>query len=89
MTFVVAMFAATMGLVWFGYVATREWRSGAESAARAARQRERWHSSTRGSSLDMKAPGSPPIVPFNTTVLDEDPPFSTCADGGPTFARFP
>ena len=28
MTFVVAMFAATVALVWFGYVATREWRSG-------------------------------------------------------------
>ena len=28
MTFVVAMFAATMALVSFGYVATREWRSG-------------------------------------------------------------
>ena len=28
MTFVIAMFAATVGLVWFGYVATRDWRSG-------------------------------------------------------------
>ena len=28
MTFVVVMFAATAALVWFGYVATREWRSG-------------------------------------------------------------
>ena len=28
MTFVVVMFAATVALVWFGYVATREWRSG-------------------------------------------------------------
>ena len=28
MAFVVAMFTATIALVWFGYVATREWRSG-------------------------------------------------------------
>ena len=28
MTFVVVMFAATIALVWFGYVATREWRGG-------------------------------------------------------------
>src|SRR5262245_42419145 len=28
MAFVVVMFAATIALVWFGYVATREWRSG-------------------------------------------------------------
>ena len=39
MTFVVAMFAATMALVSFGYVATREWRSGTNLLARAARQR--------------------------------------------------
>ena len=39
MTFVVAMFAATVALVWFGYVATREWRSGTNLLRRAARQR--------------------------------------------------
>jgi len=88
MTFVVAMFAATMGLVWFGYVATREWRSGADLLLER-RANEALALVHAGLSLDMKGAWLTAIVPFNTTVLDEDPPFSTVQMAARTFARFP
>src|SRR5512138_2740750 len=75
MTFVVAMFAATMGLVWFGYVATREWRSGTNLLLER-RANEALALVRAALSADMKGAWITAIVPFNTTILDEDPPYS-------------
>ena len=88
MTFVVAMFAATMGLVWFGYVATREWRSGTNLLLER-RANEALALVRAALSADMKGAWLTAIVPFNTIILDEDPPFSTVQMAARTFARFP
>jgi signal transduction histidine kinase len=88
MTFVVAMFAATMGLVWFGYVATREWRDGTNLLLER-RANEALALVRAALSKDMKGAWLTAIVPFNTTLLDEDPPFSTVQMAARTFARFP
>ena len=88
MTFVVAMFAATMALVWFGYVATREWRSGTNLLLerRANEAANLVQLALRG---DMKGAWITAIVPFTTTNLDEDPPYSMFQVAARTFARFP
>jgi len=88
MTFVIAMFAATIGLVWFGYVATREWRSGTNLLLER-RANEALALVRAALSADMKGAWLTAIVPFNTTILDEDPPFSTMQMAARTFARFP
>ena len=88
MTFVVAMFAATMALVWFGYVATREWRSGTNLLVER-RANEALALVRAALSADMKGAWITAIVPFNTTNLDEDPPYSMFQVAARTFARFP
>jgi two-component system phosphate regulon sensor histidine kinase PhoR len=85
MTFVVAMFAATMALVWFGYVATREWRSGAN----LRRAHEALALVRTALGADMKGAWITALVPFNTTMLDEDPPYNMFQVSARTFARFP
>jgi signal transduction histidine kinase len=88
LTFVVAMFAATVGLVWFGYVATREWRSGTNLLLER-RANEALALVRAALSADMRGAWSTAIVPFNTTNLDEDPPYSMFQVAARTFARFP
>jgi two-component system, OmpR family, phosphate regulon sensor histidine kinase PhoR len=88
MTFVVAMFAATMALVSFGYVATREWRSGTNLLLER-RANEAMALVRAALSADMKGAWITAIVPFNTTALDEDPPYSLFQVCARTFARFP
>ena len=88
MTFVVAMFAATVALVWFGYVATREWRSGTNLLVER-RANEALALVRAALSADMKGAWITAIVPFNTTNLDEDPPYSMFQVAARTFARFP
>jgi signal transduction histidine kinase len=88
MTFVVAMFAATMALVWFGYVATREWRSGTNLLVER-RANEALALVRAALSADMKGAWITAIVPFNTTSLDEDPPYNLFQVAARTFARFP
>jgi two-component system phosphate regulon sensor histidine kinase PhoR len=88
MAFVVAMFAATMALVWFGYVATREWRSGTNLLVER-RANEALALVRAALSADMKGAWITAIVPFNTTSLDEDPPYSMFQVAARTFARFP
>ena len=82
------MFAATMALVWFGYVATREWRSGTNLLLerRANEAANLVQLALRG---DMKGAWITAIVPFTTTNLDEDPPYSMFQVAARTFARFP
>jgi signal transduction histidine kinase len=88
MTFVVAMFAATVALVWFGYVATREWRVGTNLLLER-RANEALALVRAALSADMKGAWITAIVPFNTTNLDEDPPYSMFQVAARTFARFP
>ena len=88
MTFVVVMFAATIALVWFGYVATREWRSGTNLLVER-RANEALALVRAALSLDMKGAWITAIVPFNTTNLDEDPPYSMFQVAARTFAKFP
>jgi len=86
--YVVAMFAATMALVWFGYVATREWRSGTNLLVER-RANEALALVRAALSADMKGAWITAIVPFNTTNLEEDPPYSMFQVAARTFARFP
>ena len=88
MIFVVAMFTATMALVWFGYVATREWRSGTNLLLER-RANEALALVRAALSADMKGAWITAIVPFNTTYLDEDPPYAMFQVSARTFARFP
>jgi two-component system phosphate regulon sensor histidine kinase PhoR len=88
MTFVVAMFATTMALVWFGYVATREWRSGTNLLLER-RATEALALVRAALSADMKGAWITVIVPFNTTNLDEEPPYDMFQVAARTFARFP
>src|SRR5262245_51186776 len=85
MTFVVAMFAATVALVWFGYVATREWRSGTNLLLER-RANEALLLVRAALSADMKGAWITAIVPFNTTNLDEEPPYSMFQVAARTFA---
>ena len=88
MTFVVAMFLATMALVWFGYVATREWRSGTNLILER-RANEALALVRAALSADMKGAWITTLVPFNATSLDEDPPYSMFQVSARAFARFP
>jgi signal transduction histidine kinase len=88
MAFVVAMFVATMALVAFGYVATREWRSGTDLLLER-RANEALALVRAALSADMKGAWITAIVPFNTTLLDEDPPYSLFQVCAKAFARFP
>jgi signal transduction histidine kinase len=88
MTFVVVMFTATIALVWFGYVATREWRSGTNLLLER-RANEALALVRVAFSGDMKGAWITAIVPFNTANLDEDPPYSMFQVAARTFARFP
>ena len=88
MIFVVAMFAATVALVWYGYVATREWRSGTNLLLER-RANEALALVRAALSADMKGAWITAIVPFNTTNLHEDPPYSMFQVSARTFARFP
>ena len=88
MTFVVARFAATVALVVFGYVATREWRSGTNLLLER-RANEALALVRAALSADMKGTWITAIVPFNTTVLDEEPPYGLFQVAARAFARFP
>jgi len=86
--YVVAMFAATAALVWFGYVATREWRSGTNLLVER-RANEALALVRAILKADMKGAWITAIVPFNATDLDEDPPYSMFQVAARTFAQFP
>ena len=88
MIFVVAMFSATVALVWFGYVATREWRSGT-TLLLERRANEALALVRAALSADMKGAWITAIVPFNATNLEEEPPYNMFQVAARTFARFP
>lgn len=82
------LFIATAALVWFGYVAAREWRRGtdllyerlaAEVLALADVELAR----------DMKGAWINLIVPVNPLAISESPPYDLLQQTQQTFARFP
>src|SRR4029077_14361989 len=88
MTFVIVLFTATVALVSFGYVATRAWRSGTNQLLeRRANEAAALVRATL--SADMKGAWITAIVPFNTTVLDEEPPYGLFQVAARAFARYP
>jgi len=88
MTFVVAMFAATVALVSFGYVATREWRSGTDLLLER-RANEALALVRATLNANMKGAWITAIVPFNAAVLDEDPPYGLFQVAARAFATYP
>ena len=88
MTFVVAMFAATVALVSLGYVATREWRSGTNLLL-GRRANEALALVRVALVKDMTGAWVTAVVPFNTTMLDEDPPYNMYQVSARAFAKFP
>ena len=71
-----------------GYVATREWRSGTNLLLER-RANEALALVRAALSADMKGAWITAIVPFNTTVLDEEPPYGLFQVAARAFARFP
>jgi signal transduction histidine kinase len=69
-------------------VATREWRSGTNLLLER-RANEALALVRAALSLDMKGAWITAIVPFNTTVLDEEPPYGLFQVAAKAFARFP
>ena len=88
MIFVVALFAATVALVSFGYVATREWRSGTELLLER-RANEALALVRAALSADMNGAWITTLVPFNASMLDDDPPYGMFQVSARAFARFP
>jgi len=88
MTFVVAMFAATVALVSLGYVATREWRSGTNLLL-GRRANEALALVRVALVKDMTGAWITAVVPFNSTMLDEDPPYNMYQVSARAFAKFP
>ena len=88
MIFVVALFAATVALVSFGYVATREWRSGTDLLLER-RANEALALVRAALSADMKGAWITTLVPFNASMLDDDPPYVMFQVSARAFARFP
>ena len=88
LAFAIGLSVATIGLVWFAYVATREWRRGTDllQQRRSAEALALAHGAIvrdmRGAWLDL-------IVPISTLDLDEEPPYDLMQQTAQTFAKFP
>jgi signal transduction histidine kinase len=88
LVFAIGLALATMGLVWFAYVATREWRRGTDllQQRRSAEALALVHGAIirdmRGAWLDL-------IVPISTLDLDAEPPYDFMQQTAQTFAKFP
>ena len=72
----------------FGYIATREWRSGTNLLLER-RANEALALVRAALSADMKGAWITTLVPFNTSMLDDDPPYNMLQVTARAFARFP
>ena len=86
--FAAGLCVATVALVWLGYIATREWRSGTEQL-RERRAAEALALSVAALSRDMKGAWASLIVPINQFTLQEDPPYDLLQQTAQIFAKFP
>lgn len=81
-------FVATVALVWFGYVAAREWRRGTELLYERLAV-EVLALADVELARDMKGAWTHSIVPVNPLAISEDPPYDLRQQTQQTFARFP
>jgi signal transduction histidine kinase len=79
---------ATGALVWFGYVATREWRRGTELLMER-RQAEAIALVSAALDRDMKGASTSLLIPMNHAMIEEDPPYDLVQSTARVFARFP
>lgn len=79
---------ATVGLAWFGLVATREWNRSTESLLER-RQTEALVLVSAALDRDMQGAFSALVLPITERRLDEAPPFDLQQDVARVFARFP
>jgi signal transduction histidine kinase len=86
--FAIGLCVATAGLVWFAYIATRQWQRGTEQLQeqRAAEALALAHAAVI---RDMKGAWVSLIVPINNNALDEDPPYDLLHRSAQVFAKFP
>ncbi len=75
-------------LVWFGYVALREWERGADLLL-DRRQAEAVALTTTALNRDMEGAWSRVLVPINRVAVEEDPPYDLIQRTAQAFARFP
>lgn len=86
--FAIGLCLTTGGLVWFAYVATREWRRGTDllQGRRATEALALTHAAVI---RDMKGAWLDLIVPIDHLDLDEEPPYDLMQETAQTFAKFP
>lgn len=86
--FALGLCLATGGLVWFSYVATRQWQRGTGllEERRAAEALALAHAALI---RDMKGAWINFLVPTDHTALEDDPPYKLLHRSAQIFARFP
>jgi signal transduction histidine kinase len=87
-TFAAGLSLATLALVWLGFVATREWRRGADLLLER-RQAEALALVMAALTRDMTGASTTLIVPATEAAINEEPPFELQQLAARTFARFP
>jgi signal transduction histidine kinase len=86
--FAIGLSVATAGLVWFAYVATREWRRGTDLLQE--RQASEALALAHAAIIrDMKGAWLDLIVPINDLDLEAEPPYDLMQHTAQTFAKFP
>src|SRR5215510_3015322 len=86
--FAIGLSLATAGLVWFAYVATREWRRGTDLLQE--RQASEALALAHAAIIrDMKGAWLDLLVPINDLDLDAEPPYDLMQHAAQTFAKFP
>jgi signal transduction histidine kinase len=88
LVFAIGLSVATVGLVWFAYVATREWRRGTD-LLQQRRSTEALALAHGAIVRDMRGAWLDLIVPISTLDLDEEPPYDLMQQTAQTFAKFP
>jgi signal transduction histidine kinase len=86
--FALALCGATVGLVWLGYITTREWRAGTDQLLE---RRQAEALSLVGNALngDMRGVWTTVIVPINPLTIEQEPPLDLIQLTTRAFARFP
>jgi signal transduction histidine kinase len=86
--FAIGLGLATIGLVWFAYVASREWQRGTDllQQRRAAEALALAHAAIV---RDMKGAWLDLMVPISILDLDGEPPYDLMQHTAQTFAKFP
>ena len=84
----VGLSIAVGALVWFGYVATREWQRGADLLLQR-RQSEAVALAAAALGRDMRGAWTTVIAPTDHAILEEEPPYDLVQLIARNFARFP